>query len=134
MKQDDMTIKTDNTAMRQTTPDHPDFHSAVARAVSIEQLRNWDVEHDEELTSDYLKGFDLGKFYAVNALTNYLKTTFPVLASEPISIVLESETSHPELEINLPHWFCWDDGDGVLYGKGDEGDDGLYLPGMPEDA
>tara|TARA_R110000851_G_scaffold245831_1_gene398557 strand:+ start:210 stop:635 length:426 start_codon:yes stop_codon:yes gene_type:complete len=129
MAQYDMTATIQNVTMKQTTPDNPNFHSAVANAVSLEQLRNWDTVSEDELSYDYLCGYNLGKIYVVQAITNYLKATFPILDGEQITIVLESETLDPELSIELPPWFCWDDGDGALYGKGE--DDALYL--VPDD-
>ena len=127
MEQYDVTSEIGTAMMKQTTPLNSQFHFTVANAVSIEQLKNWDIDDERELNEDYVTGFSIGKLYVVQAITNYLKANLPILADEQISIVLESESLDPEASIELPGWFCWDDGDGALYGKGeDKGDDGLY--------
>ena len=107
--------ESNNTILQQTMPYAEEFQQAVAKALSVEQLSNWSEFNpiDSEVSLDFLNGFNLGKIYLVEAIINYLKTNWPMLQDEEITITLESETN-PSLDINLPEWFHFspdDDGE-----------------------
>lgn len=107
--------ESNNTVLQQTMPHAEEFKAAVAKALSVEQLSNWSEFNpiDSEVSLDFLNGFNLGKVYLAEAVINYLKTNWPMLQDEEISITLESETN-PSLDINLPEWFYFspdDDGE-----------------------
>ena len=93
----------------------------VQQVISMEQIARWDycTEGDMEFSEDHLRGFVDGKRYVCEALTRYLKTTFPDLADAQIHIALEDFSVHdeslsgPYMNLKLPEGFEWNpDGDG----------------------
>ena len=102
-----------HTVLKQKIPYAQEFQDTVAKALSIEQLNNWlssSIEGD--VSQDFIDGFNHGKLYVSEALINYLKTNWPSLEDEEITLTLESETN-PDLDIDLPEWFTFEpDGGG----------------------
>jgi hypothetical protein len=110
-----------HTILRQKIPYAQEFRDTVAKSLSIEQLNNWLSSSIEgEVSQDFIDGFDHGKLYVAEALINYLKTNWPSLEDEEITLTLESETN-PDLDIDLPEWFNFEpDGGGESIPVGED--------------
>tara|TARA_R110000824_G_scaffold295084_1_gene483467 strand:+ start:292 stop:702 length:411 start_codon:yes stop_codon:yes gene_type:complete len=101
-----------HTVLKQKIPYAQEFQDTVAKALSIEQLSNWSSSSIEgDVSQDFIDGFNHGKLYVSEALINYLRTNWPDLVEEDVTVTLESETN-PYLELDMPEWFTWSDPDG----------------------